>query len=965
MGPTVRSIGPLISSHAAGVFRPARTPAPPPAPDGSCAGGETKQTWNVEGMANALGPAVVQIRGLNEISMKSGAVSTLPPKAVTLLGQLPTMMVNDLALRLSQLQPAQVSAMVDTITAAPALHRDEIAFLVAHLPLEDLTSENFDPYWLTEPAAHIYDAASSKGLGYVKMVEKTDASNGAGYTTLSYRIKNQKGEIVESEIPPDIYYWYVVHPKLDTESLALTDPITGEAAARPTGLTWREYFMFKPDDAPDYTRHYVFENPNTITSADLQNWGPSAATVFAGLNIGTLEHVKTPKGLAMIEFHTHPGTLLATTMPLEKAAQQGKPQLLNNALLYGDGNTYDRATNLHLVLMDRAPYGSDVFANVLAELKTQKNYNYEIKTHQEFLASLPLDGYSKIIVPSDQPKDLYIAIETRRADIETWMAAGNVFELHAATAQSDDWSGHQMPYGFTIAPLDGASASDAVQLGGYPDLPSMIKGADVLWDSQIYTGMSGDRLLDPNSFALDRFGLFTSRNLPDNVAEWSKKNGIAERPDQPVRVLFNHFGNCGELQDVLGASARSGLVPVMSVGTHPEDHVWNQFYSPLDHDWLPYQVSWNGAQTHVAYPGVSYEKRFGGDRDIVVVQGSRPDGLYTNETYRYSDTWKLDLTMSDKAGHPIDGAVVMAFSESALPNPDGSYGLAFGWYGFTGLDGKLVADFGDAQNLYVRVETPLGSNPPQASTVAQVAKVQDSTPGSTKTIKAGIAATPQILAAPTMPGTVPVPQPGTSYLELTIGSRGLYLAAKADATYGVPPGSFNEKMGEGTVDAYVLDEANYTAWSEGKPATALWGMEGVGKDLLTLCGPAPTQGNAYLVFAAPEHLVIGPSFSAELKVRAAAGAGDAGAGDARADGSNSDAGAAAEPSLEAGGADSPGSTDEASGAPIDPAGSCGCRTSRPASSAAAGVLALGCLLLRARRRRRGQACDRSGHFVRI
>jgi hypothetical protein len=948
LGPQVRSIGPLVNSPTAVVPRTVRSPAPPPAPGGSCGAGAASQTWNLGGMVNALEPGVIQVEGLNAISTTAGAVSSVDPKAVALLNQLPAMMVGDLALRLSQLQPALASKVVDAITAAPVLHRDEMAFLVAHLPLEDLTSDNFNVYWLTETAAHIYEAASSKGLGYVKMVEKTDPANGAGYTTLSYRIKTKTGDIVESEIPPDVYYWYVVQPKLDQEPLALTDPTTGEAASRPTGLTSREYFLFTPSDAPPYTRHFVFDNPNYLTSADLQNWGPSAATVFAGLTMGTLEHVKTPKGLAMIEFHTHPGTLLATTMPLEKAAQAGKPKLLENALMYGDGNTPDRPQKLHLVLMDRAPYGSDAFANTLATLKTQKNYNYEIKTHQEFLAPLALDGYSKLIVPSDQPKDLYLALETRRADIETWMATrkenekGNVFELHAATSQADDWSGHLMPYGFTIAPLDGTSASESVEMGGYPDLSSFIKGADILWDSQMYPAMSGDRLFDPNSFALDRFGLFTSRNLPDNVAEWTKKNGMAERAEQAVRVLYNHFGNCGELQDMLSAAARSGLVPVMNVGSSLTDHAWNQFYSPLDHDWLPYQVSWNGAQTHVAYPGISYEKKWGADKDIPVAQGNRPDGFYTNETHRYSDTWKLDLTVVDQAKHPIDGATVLLFSEAPYPDSSGNYGLGFGWYGFTGPDGKLVANFGDARNFYVQVHTPIGSNPPQADKVGQLAQVAETTAGSSKTVKATIAAKPTILPAPTLPDMLPTVASGTSYLQLTLSSRGLYLAAKSDPTYGVPPESFNQMMGEGPVDAYLLDETNYAAWKGGQPSTALWGVESVGNQPVTLCGPAPAQGKAYLVFAAPDHLVIGPSINAELSVHSLPGVPDAGV-----DSSKPDTGTpGAEPSLEAG---PPG--DETPGTAIEPSGSCGCRTSSSNNGAGAALFALGCLMLRARRRR--------------
>jgi len=197
------------------------------------------------------------------------------------------------------------------------------------------------------------------------------------------------------------------------------------------------------------------------------------------------------------------------------------------------------------------------------------------------------------------------------------------------------------------------------------------------------------------------------------------------------------------------------------------------------------------------------------------------------------------------------------------------------------------------------------------------------------------------LPAPSLPPMIPVPASGRSYFQLTLRSRGLYMAVHSDPTYGVPPESFNQLMGDGPVDAYVLDETNYAAWKEGKPSTALWGVENVGSEPVTLCGPAPATGKAYLVFSAPDHLVIGPSINAELSVRSMPGAVDAGA-----DASKPDAGpSGAEPSQEA------GPIGEAPGAAIEPSGSCGCRTSSSSSSAGAALFALGCLMLRARRRR--------------
>ncbi|MBI4647696.1 MAG: hypothetical protein HY738_14190 [Bacteroidia bacterium] len=52
------------------------------------------------------------------------------------------------------------------------------------------------------------------------------------------------------------------------------------------------------------------------------------------------------------------------------------------------------------------------------------------------------------------------------------------------------------------------------------------------------------------------------------------------RPIQPNLILHDHDGNCGEVQDLQNAGARIGLIPTVSVGSWPGDHVWCEFYSP-------------------------------------------------------------------------------------------------------------------------------------------------------------------------------------------------------------------------------------------------------------------------------------------------------------------------------------------------------------------------------------------------
>ncbi|MFA5793592.1 MAG: FG-GAP-like repeat-containing protein [Candidatus Brocadiia bacterium] len=98
--------------------------------------------------------------------------------------------------------------------------RDEIAFAIAYLPTEVLRAmarlEQSDI--LKENARMVYDVASK--VKYVRIKEKGD------YTTLEYAEwksidsgNNKKSgtpeqEIIWREMPRDIYYWWVVHPRI-------------------------------------------------------------------------------------------------------------------------------------------------------------------------------------------------------------------------------------------------------------------------------------------------------------------------------------------------------------------------------------------------------------------------------------------------------------------------------------------------------------------------------------------------------------------------------------------------------------------------------------------------------------------------------------------------------------------------------------------------------------------------------
>ncbi|NOZ00772.1 MAG: hypothetical protein GXP54_02650, partial [Deltaproteobacteria bacterium] len=334
--------------------------------------------------------------------------------------------------------------------------------------------------------------------------------------------------------------------------------------------------------------------------------------------------------------------------------------------------------------------------------------------------------------------------------------------------------------------------------------------------------------------------------------------------------LYNHYGNCGELQDVVTAAARTSLIPMMNVSDPNEDHVWNEFYSPQDGKWHTFQVSWSDGITIIDDAKGAAEKLTGGGKDISMVQGYRGDGFMINRTSKYSDTWTLNLNMTDKSGRPLDGALVMVASETYYPAPDGTYPLSIGYFGYTDTNGHFAAELGDAQNFYVRVVSKLGTWPPEANKVSQVADVSQAIPGKVIDLNSAIDEE-AVINLPSLPPKAAALQPDDEWMRLDLYANGKFMV-------GVNPLSgdtFNREMGDdGSLNVYVLDDAGLAAWKAGEPTQALWGATGIDKKGAVICGPTPTQGEAHVVVVAPEHLGISTAFAGTVSLNAVPATGD-------------------------------------------------------------------------------------------
>lgn len=183
-----------------------------------------------------------------------GSLGALSPEAKQAVAKAPTWMRAELSTTLSSLSSATQLVWANLINNAIDPYVDEIAFCVANSSPQYLASSYALPEMFTENAVAIYAMAGQ--LPYVQMVDTGTASMGGNYySTTRYYKKDAAGAVVQADVPKEIYYWYIVHPKLTDEIAAYIDPTIVEnnsthsnnIAAPPTGKFWRTYLYSLQD----------------------------------------------------------------------------------------------------------------------------------------------------------------------------------------------------------------------------------------------------------------------------------------------------------------------------------------------------------------------------------------------------------------------------------------------------------------------------------------------------------------------------------------------------------------------------------------------------------------------------------------------------------------------------------------------------------------------------------------------
>lgn len=227
-------------------FIPTPVPSSDPLPE--------KDQWNqvhylnLDYRLNAKQQYGLQFDNLSSTALPFGSQGILSPEGRQAVAKAPSWLQTELASVLASLNPDRQTLWANLIISSQDPYVDEIAFSIANSSPQYLNSAFAMPELFTENAAFIYSIDAD--LSYVEVLNTGSAAAGGNYySTTCYYKKDASGQIHQVTVPKELYYWYIVHPKLTDEIAAYINPGVVEnnsnhnnnIAAPPTGKFWRSY----------------------------------------------------------------------------------------------------------------------------------------------------------------------------------------------------------------------------------------------------------------------------------------------------------------------------------------------------------------------------------------------------------------------------------------------------------------------------------------------------------------------------------------------------------------------------------------------------------------------------------------------------------------------------------------------------------------------------------------------------
>ncbi len=253
-----------------------------------------------------------------------------------------------------------------------------------------------------------------------------------------------------------------------------------------------------------------------------------------------------------------------------------------------------------------------------------------------------------------------------------------------------------------------------------PQMKEKLQGVEIMWNGTAHRspkgydddGHNNGRPWDYGDHAVERVSNWVQKTIAMRASE----DDDGSRPIQPVRIAYEHNGNCGELQDLSTAGGRTALIPTQGVVEIGEDHVWQEFWHKR---WVHWDNWWSDGGTGVDVPD-TYD---GNWWEVSVVWAHRPDDYIRNVNHRPYTTppGTLTLTILDRTGEPVDGTVILANSHSyatklnPLHTPYSMPPVPCFW-NYTDTNGETVLKLGE-NDYTINIWSRLGNVPDQQITI--------------------------------------------------------------------------------------------------------------------------------------------------------------------------------------------------------------------------------------------------------
>ncbi|MBN2207942.1 MAG: hypothetical protein JW759_01410 [Candidatus Coatesbacteria bacterium] len=741
---------------------------------------------------------LVALDGQGELLRDLSSTMAISPSAQESLGIVPDWLKMDLCdmfLRMSSSDQEDYGQLLLSIADMRLI--DEVAFTIAHSSKSVLSRT--DPSLYLRNAELLYQVDPE--IPYADVVDYGEAGVDPDfYSTIRYRTVRD-GEMSEFELPLDIYYWFVVHPKLGKEDPSMSPEPREDANTY--GYFWREYLFYSPSEEYDYTNNYMTREPNMIAENDLDGWGPTAAGYLVDGSMKCPDGVIVggpgiEKPLLVEYIWGQTARVIVTTMEVERARAAGKGELLENLVMRSNGQWGDsllaRGVNPDYYDQVAIVDGSgdwDILSSIQAVLDNNSIANW-VMSLDDMLDPHQWDYFSKVIIPSHQSRAFYETM-VGGAFMDGFTSWADNFrgtlEFHGACDAEQSWAGLELfKLGYASEELDD------VAINGFPVLGEVIGNASYVWDDRVVNAsLPGFRPFEPNSMAVDVIANWTSRMINFRAR--------GSRPSQPNQICFEHDGNCGEIRYLLHAAARTCLLPTAGVCNNSWDHVTCEFW---ENGWHGYQVNFNVGSSVIADGLVLNDKDYGGTRDLSAIEQDRGDSFPVNATARYSRSCRFHAKVRDLRGNPVDCAEVRPWvrwkntPSEPLDSPICAY---------TDSSGEVVIDLGDHRDFWFGVTSRAGDAPIEQL----LTDTQEGTDYShTWTVEEG--------AVPQLPEIDPMEFPSAPQPPYKLH---ISFSADYETLYSVSALTFAEKKQEtANVDFFILDSENFRNYSQKEPFAA-------------------------------------------------------------------------------------------------------------------------------------------------